>query len=389
MYSCVVDFPVPLSVLNSVYFIGQVKALESQRKEAYPNIFTGLERISNPISVHASNKLDGVLIGKTRFKDIVYRGAAPITQAEKEISGYQNALKFIVEEYVSLELTEKTIKKIHQILFSHCPEGGKYRTEDIDTKIRVGAYNIKIRADKVKLIERYMLEIIDSYHNANNINPLVLIPCFILDFLLTSPFLCGNERMSRLLAIFLLLKNGFNIVKYISYEDQITKTRCNYYSFQKLEYRMTKPIPSNKSDKYPSRNKQRHQYINYEQCEFVHHFIYTIKDCYDQLNKHFIDIQGKTKAQRIETLIVDSQSLISKSEICSLLPDVSKTTIEATLAQLLKSNIIKKIGKGKSTKYMKVDNSPIIEPLEKNKKQTKFHIDRYTTLKFIEEAPPL
>ncbi len=56
-----------------------------------------------------------------------------------------------------------------------------------------------------------------------------LIPCVILDFLCIHPFRDGNGRMSRLLSLLLLYKNGFDAGKYVSFEEQINNYKAYYY----------------------------------------------------------------------------------------------------------------------------------------------------------------
>lgn len=62
-----------------------------------------------------------------------------------------------------------------------------------------------------------------------NINQLLLIPCVILDFLCILPFRDGNGRMSRLLSLLLLYKNGYDAGKYVSFEEQINNYKAYYY----------------------------------------------------------------------------------------------------------------------------------------------------------------
>ena len=66
-------------------------------------------------------------------------------------------------------------------------------------------------------------------------------------------------------------------------------------------------------------------------------------------------VSGKkiTKKSRIEATVLNSLTPISKSEICKILPDVSSTTVEAVLGQMVKSGCIKKIGNGRNSRYIK------------------------------------
>lgn len=73
----------------------------------------------------------------------------------------------------------------------------------------------------------------NTYEQASakeEIDSLILIPTFICDFLCIHPFDDGNGRMSRLLTLLLLNKNGYDVWKYISIEKQIEKTKNQYYS---------------------------------------------------------------------------------------------------------------------------------------------------------------
>lgn len=79
-----------------------------------------------------------------------------------------------------------------------------------------------------KAMEQLELAYMEARSDAN-INQLLLIPCVILDFLCIHPFRDGNGRMSRLLLLLLLYKNGFDAGKYVSFEEQINNCKAYYY----------------------------------------------------------------------------------------------------------------------------------------------------------------
>ncbi len=62
-----------------------------------------------------------------------------------------------------------------------------------------------------------------------SVDPLLIIPVFLHDFLCIHPFNDGNGRMSRLMTLLLLYKSGYLVGKYISIEKHIEKTKDAYY----------------------------------------------------------------------------------------------------------------------------------------------------------------
>ncbi|MCL2799147.1 MAG: Fic family protein [Endomicrobia bacterium] len=169
------------------------------------------------------------------------------------------------------------------------------------------------------------------------INQLLLIPCFILDFLCIHPFSDGNGRISRLLSLLLLYQNGFDAGKYISFEEQINKNKSAYYA----------ALQKSSIDWHDGKN----DYI-----PFIENFIFTLLVCYKELDKRFALISEKRlpKRERVEVTVLNSLVPVGKKEINYILPDVSARTIEVVLSQMLKQNKIKKLGTFKDAKYVKV-----------------------------------
>ena len=59
-------------------------------------------------------------------------------------------------------------------------------------------------------MEQFVLAYQEARDNPH-IDQLLLVPCVILDFLCVPPFRDGNERLSRLLSLLLLYRNGVDV----------------------------------------------------------------------------------------------------------------------------------------------------------------------------------
>lgn len=142
--------------------------------------------------------------------------------------------------------------------------------------------------------------------------------------------------MSRLLSLLLLYKNGYDVGKYISFEEQINKNKVLYYEALK---RSSDGWHTNENSYFP----------------FIENFLYTLYMCYKELDKRFAVIHGKriTKKARIEATVLNSLVPLSKADICRILPDVSPTTVEAVLGDMVREGAIKRIGAGRASRYIK------------------------------------
>ena len=341
-YSFLEKGMLPAGLINSVGAITQLREREQGRKDNYPEIFTRLQSIAKVQSVRGSNAIEGIVTSEQRINDIVNQNSAPLNHNEAEIAGYRDALAVIHSGYETLDVRERDILRLHEIMLSYgTVGGGRYKQRDniimeIDPK---GARHIRFNpvsaAETAESMEQLILAYVDARSNYA-INQLLLIPCFVLDFLCIHPFEDGNGRISRLLSLLLLYKNGFDAGKYISFEEQINKQKIMYYEALR------------KSSQ--SWHESQNSYF-----PFMENFISALMLCYKELDKRFAVVQDKkvTKRQRVEATVLNSLLPISKQEICYILLDISPTTVEAVLAGMLKSGLVEKLGSGRSTKYVK------------------------------------
>ena len=342
-YSFLEKGKLPANLINIISNIYIMKTNNDLRKEKHTSIYTELEKIARVQSVKGSNAIENIVSTDERINAIVNANSAPLNHNEQEIAGYRDALNIVHTNYMNQSMNESFILDLHNLMLriSKPNVAGHYKSDDnvIVEVLEDGKKRIRftpIPANKTKdNMEQLILAYIEARDNAN-INDLLLIPCFILDFLCIHPFSDGNGRISRLLTLFLLYKTGFDAGKYISFEEQINKNKYNYYDALK------------KSSENWHENNNEYFY-------FIENFLITLFSCYKELDKRFATVNSKkiNKTSRIEATVLNSILPISKKEICAILPDVSPTTIEAVLGKMITDGKIKKIGESKNTHYIK------------------------------------
>ena len=343
-YSFLDNGLLPANLINLTGVIYSLKTGAEIRKDEYEKIFTELEKIAKVQSVKSSNAIEGIVTSDERIKEIVNQSSKPLNHNESEIAGYRDALNQIHLNFEDIEFSENTILRLHEIMMSYSgyEYAGKYKIDDnlIIEEDKEGNRKIRYKPVSAKETPKAMEQLILAYldaRNNSNINKLLLIPCVILDFLCIHPFKDGNGRMSRLLSLLLLYKNGFDVGKYISFEEQINKNKGYYYEALK--------------EASANWEKNGNTYIPY-----IENFLTALYMCYKELDKRFNVVNSNkiTKKARIEATVLNSLTAISKSEICEILPDVSPTTVEAVLGKMVKEGLIETIGNGRSTKYRKI-----------------------------------
>ena len=333
---------VPGNIVGLTDIISDLRTKEEFRKLQYGETFEKMCQKALVESVKGSNAIEGIVSTDSRIKDIV-EGSKPITHDEMEISGYKDALNLIHTEHENLEVDEETILSFHRMLLAETNprEAGRYKSSN-NFILEIGPDGnryVRFKPVSAKRAGSDMKQLLLAYYEARQdveISPLLLIPCFILDFLCIHPFTDGNGRVSRLLTVLLLYLSGYDIVRYISYEGQINKHKNSYYEALRTS-----------SDRW---HENENDYV-----PFIVNFLQVLYQCFKDLDESFTDISLKKakKSERVERILTGAIVPVSKQDIIAKLPDVSIQTIELVLGRMLKDQKIKKIGTYKDARYMR------------------------------------
>ena len=309
--------------------------------EAKADTLTQLVEIAKIQSTESSNKIEGIYTSDIRLRELVKDKTRPRTRNEQEIAGYRDVLNTIHESHDHIPPKSAIILQLHRDLykFESYNIGGKYKTADnvIEEEDSQGIKKIRFKPVPAWETPEAMEELCRAFEEAmatGEIDPLLLIPMFILDFLCIHPFNDGNGRMSRLLTLLLLYRSGYIVGKYISIERMIENSKELYYECLRES---SENWYENKNDYIP----------------FIKYMLGVIVGAYREFSSRIklLITQNISKPERIEEIIKNTLGTITKKEIAEKCPDISVVTIQRTLAELL--NKQKKFKNRRTERYTK------------------------------------
>ena len=322
--------------------IHEFKGEQSLFIEAKADALTQLVEVAKIQSTEASNKIEGIYTTDDRLKAIVKDKTTPKTRNEREIAGYRDVLNTIHESHDNIPLRPNIILQLHRDLykFEGYDIGGKYKAADniIEEEDSKGNKHVRFRPMAAWETPEAIRNLCDEYDKAlskGTVDPLLLIPMFILDFLCIHPFNDGNGRMSRLLTLLCLCRAGYIVGKYISIEHLIEKTKESYYEC----------LQASSAGWHEDEN-------DYE--PFVKYMLGIVVAAYRDFTErvNVLITSNLSKPERIAKLIESTFGEITKSEIMEKCPDISQITVQRALYDLLSEEKIIKIGGGRYTKYI-------------------------------------
>lgn len=222
-------------LLQTIRLIGEYKGKQELFKEQAPQALETLRQVAIIQSTESSNRIEGITAPLERIKELVAEKTIPRDRSEQEIAGYRDVLNTIHTSYAHISFTPGVVLQLHRDLYQFSVgEGGRWKSVDNEisethpdgTKVvrfkPVSAYATPEAMER--LHSRF-----NSFWQSGEIEPLLLIPSYVLDFLCIHPFLDGNGRMARLLTLLLLYKAGYEVGRFISLERIVERTKESYY----------------------------------------------------------------------------------------------------------------------------------------------------------------
>lgn len=308
-----------------------------------PEILSDLKQLAVIESTESSNRLEGVVVAPGRLKSLVIKNAEPKSRSEQEIAGYRDALALIHEAAQGMPFSEGVIQQLHGMLYRYMPQDGgqwKATNNDIIERHPDGSSRVRFQPVAAHLTPMAMVDMVMRYRAAVDqhlVDPLVLVPLSILDFLCIHPFADGNGRVARLLTLLLLYQFDYCVGRFISLERIFEDSKESYYETLEIS-----------SQGWHEGKHNVQPWLDY--------FWGALLRAYKEFEARVgtLDHRRGGKSERVRAQVLERTLPFSISEIEEACPGVSRDTVRLVLRALKSEGLIASSGKGRGAKWAKL-----------------------------------
>lgn len=337
---------IPNEIWSKIAQIEELKGQWIASSNLSPQFLARLKRSILITSTGASTRIEG---SKLTDEDVEKLTAGTAIQkfADRdiaEVKGYFELLQNVFEAWEDMRFSENTIKHFHQELLKYVDKDkfhkGKYKSKenrvemvDVDGR-RIG---VVFDTTPAYLTPKQMQELVEWTKNAfesKKYHPLLIIGNFLVEFLSIHPFEDGNGRLSRILTNYLLLKEAYLYIPYVSHEKLIEDQKPNYY----IALRKTQKT-------FKTKNEDLTIWLTF----FLDIILAQSQMAIDLIKEE--DIENLLSPNQLAVWrylqIIDEASpmqIVKKTKIV-------RSTVNQVLNKLLRLKKIERIGEGSSTRY--------------------------------------
>jgi len=335
--------PLSQGLLQTIRQLGEYKGRQQLYVEQAPQVLKALQHAAEIESTESSNRIEGVVAPHERIADIVARRTKPRNRPEQEIAGYRDVLQNIHVKAMHMPFTTAFVLQVHEDLYRFSTgRGGEWKHADneITETLPDGTRRLRFKPVPARETPQAMEELHRRFLEARAggaIEPLLLIPAYVLDFLCIHPFLDGNGRTARLLTLLLLYQAGYEVGRFISLEQMIERTKRSYYDTL--------------LDSSRGWHEGRHSLVPWWE-----YFLGVVMlGCCREFEKRIGAITVRHGAKR--EMIVDTVRRLPEEfrvgEVKRACPGISQATINRTLAQLRREGAIRCLRAGRDAVWAK------------------------------------
>jgi Fic family protein len=314
-----------------------------------PQAITNLKRSTLITSAGASTRIEGARLPDEEVEKVM-RGLAVSKFADRdtqEVQGYLETLQNIFDSYQTLPLRESVITSLHNQLLKYSTKDDVHRGGYKKKENTVGVLGpdgniaqIMFETTPAYLTGKEMQELVDWTSDAfekNRFHQLLIIANFIVEFLKIHPFEDGNGRISRVLTNLLLLRSGYQFIQYVSHEQIVERRKDEYY------IALRKSQETFKTD---------HDTIS----PWLNFFLSVVREQATKALSYLEEekVEDTLSPKQYEVWkYVSSVEQAGPGEIVKA-TEIALGTVRQALDRLVELGKVKRVGRGRGTRYVKI-----------------------------------
>jgi Fic family protein len=253
-----------------------------------------------------------------------------------ELTDYFEVLKVILKSFDEIAVSGNTLINIHQILMHYKKKERWFSLQKLRNNPEATRPDISKQILSRTNGDFYLAEdvnrLINWYNSDEEMHALIKIAVFMYDFLCVYPFQDGNKKLSRLMILLLLLKNGYRWIRYVSLEREIEIRKDEFYA-----------VLRNCQSNGPNENITEWIFF------FLNLLISLQEQLADSLKRSGVETRLSPREKAIIAVISNNPGCKS-GEISTKL-SIPNPTTKRILAYLLENGFIERYGRGRGTSY--------------------------------------
>ena len=326
------------------------RLLELRGKQ--PALLRGLEEQALVDNCESSARIEGIYLLPERVRELVLDAdAVPASASEQQVAGYGRILKALDKSPEFFTISPSSFLAMHTVLFSDqgMNSRSRYRRKDFQDVMDGRGRVQRVAVSPINAFETPLYlgslcdELASAFAAADDAARLLMIPRMVVDVMCIRPFDRGTGRLARLFSYKLMGDCGCDITRYVSVDRLCERSGMDYYAALNA---CVEGWDSGSNDYEP----------------YTLFWLGKVHEAYatllPKLEQRSLETQGSArKLDRVRLFFDQHAGPVTKRMVLEANPDISVSTVENALRELVREGYIVMLGTGRGASYLRAGGS--------------------------------